>query len=105
MEIFGKHIFGNDAEAWLKLCKEQKKEWILKHTKQTDTSIIEEFINNPKISKECKCLDCGKSKNNGNKSDRIPKEVTTVAEQAENGADSERNSVERPKKAKRRKNK
>ena len=63
MEIFGKHIFGTDADAWLKLCKDQKKEWILKHTNQTDETLIDEFIKNPKISKECKCLDCGKNGN------------------------------------------
>jgi hypothetical protein len=73
MEIFGKHIFGNDAKAWLKLCKEQKKEWILKYTKQSNETLIDEFINNPNISKECKCLDCGKNK--VNESNGISKEV------------------------------
>jgi len=104
MEIFGQHIFGSCAEAWLKLCKEQKKEWILKYTKQTDLQIIDEFVNNPKISKECKCLDCGKNKNNGI-SNGIPKEITAIIEPVENGTDSERDSVERPKKTKGRKGK
>jgi hypothetical protein len=72
MEIFGKHIFGTDAEQWLKLCKEQKKEWILKYTNQKDENLIDEFVKNPKISKECKCLDCGK---NGNISKRVSEEV------------------------------
>ena len=75
MEIFGKHIFGTDADAWLKLCKDQKKEWILKHTNQNDETLIDEFIKNPKISKECKCLDCGK---NGNISKGISKEVEPI---------------------------
>lgn len=66
MEIFGKHIFGSDAENWLKQCKEFKKEWILKYTNQTNETLIDEFINNHKISKECKCLDCG------NKRKRVP---------------------------------
>lgn len=74
MEIFGKHIFGTDADDWLKLCKDKKKEWILKHTNQNDENLIDEFVKNPKISKECKCLDCGK---NGNISKRISKEVAT----------------------------
>ena len=75
MEIFGKHIFGSDAEQWLKLCKEQKKEWVFKYTNQTDETLIDEFIKNPKITKECKCLDCGK---NGNISKTISDEVATV---------------------------
>ena len=75
MEIFGKHIFGTDADAWLKLCKDKKKEWILKHTNQTNETLIDEFIKNPKISKECKCLDCGK---NGNISKGISKEVKQI---------------------------
>lgn len=103
MEIFGKHIFGNDAEAWLKLCKDQKKEWILKYTNQTNEALIDEFINNPKISKECKCLDCGKNKKNGI-SNRISEEVTTVTQPIEVGADSGGDSTQRPKKAKRGKN-
>jgi hypothetical protein len=69
MEIFNKHIFGTDADSWLKQCKEYKKEWILKHTNQTDEKVIDEFVNNPKISKECKCLDCG------NKRKSIPAKI------------------------------
>lgn len=103
MEIFGKHIFGNDAEAWLKLCKDQKKEWILKYTNQTNLDLIDEFVNNPKISKECKCLDCGKNKKNGI-SNGISEETTTATQPIEVGADSGGDSIERPKKTKRRKN-
>jgi hypothetical protein len=101
MEIFGKHIFGNDAKAWLKLCKEQKKEWILKYTKQSNETLIDEFINNPNISKECKCLDCGKNK--VNESNGILKENATVIEPIEVGADSSGDSVKRQPKSKRRK--
>ena len=101
MEIFGKHIFGNDAKAWLKLCKEQKKEWILKHTKQSNEILIYEFINNPNISKECKCLDCGKNK--VNESNGILKENATTTEPIEIGADSVGDSVKRQPKSKRRK--
>jgi hypothetical protein len=101
MEIFGKHIFGNDAKAWLKLCKEQKREWILKHTKQSNENLIDEFINNPNISKECKCLDCGKNK--VNEPNGISKEVATVIEPVETGADSVGDSVKRQPKSKRRK--
>lgn len=72
IDIFGKQMFGSCADEWLKLCKDKKKEWILKYTKQTDEQLIDEFINNPKISKDCKCLDCGK-----NKKDGISKSIST----------------------------
>jgi len=62
MEIFNVQIFGEDAQEWLKLCKEQKVEWILKHTNQTNLDVINEFVLNPKITKDCKCMDCGKKK-------------------------------------------
>ena len=62
LEIFDATIFEGDAVDWLAKCKEQKREWILKHTSQTNEEAITEFINNPKISKDCKCLDCGKAK-------------------------------------------
>jgi hypothetical protein len=97
MEIFGKHIFGTDADAWLKLCKEQKKEWILKYTNQKDENLIDEFVKNPKISKECKCLDCGK---NGNISKRISEEVATVIEPIDNEELSATNRTKRRKKVK-----
>ena len=97
MEIFGKHIFGTDADAWLKLCKEQKKEWILKYTNQKDENLIDEFVKNPKISKECKCLDCGK---NGNISKRVSEEVATVTEPIDNEELSATNRTKRRKKVK-----
>jgi hypothetical protein len=97
MEIFGKHIFGTDADAWLKLCKEQKKEWILKYTNQKDENLIDEFVKNPKISKECKCLDCGK---NGNISKRVSEEVATVTEPIDNEEPSATNRAKRRKKVK-----
>lgn len=103
MEIFGKHIFGDDAKAWLKQCKDQKREWILKYTSQKDDVLISEFINNPKISKDCKCLDCGKKKKDVNISDRVSEEVATAIEPSENGADSRTYSVKRQPKAKRNK--
>jgi hypothetical protein len=97
MEIFGKHIFGTDADAWLRLCKEQKKEWILKYTNQKDENLIDEFVKNPKISKECKCLDCGK---NGNISKRVSEKVATVTEPINNEEPSATNRAKRRKKVK-----
>ena len=58
MEIFDKQIFGEDAQEWLKLTKEEKTNWILNNTNQKDASLIAEFVNNPSISKDVHCLDC-----------------------------------------------
>jgi hypothetical protein len=97
MEIFGKHIFGDDAKAWLKQCKEQKKQWILKYTNQRNEVLIDEFINNPNISKECKCLNCGK---NGNKSERVSKAVAESVESISTSGNDTKNSVKRQRKPK-----
>lgn len=105
IDVFGKQIFESCAEQWLKLCKEQKREWILSNTTQTDEILITEFINNPKISKECKCLDCGKNKKYVNISNRISKEATTITESTDNTEHNGKDSIERPKKPKGRKGK
>ena len=76
MEIFNVMIFGNDAKDFLKLCKDKKREWILKYTTQRNETLIDEFIKNPKISKECKCLTCGKNDKNISKANA--NEVATV---------------------------
>jgi hypothetical protein len=94
MEIFGKHIFGTDADAWIRLCKEQKKEWILKYTNQKDENLIDEFVKNPKISKECKCLDCGK---NGNISKRVSEEVEVGNENNSTSGNGKRRASKRRK--------
>jgi hypothetical protein len=59
MEIFNVQIFGSDKEQWLSMSVEDKVEWIRKYTNQQEDAIIEEFINNPKISKDKICLTCG----------------------------------------------
>lgn len=90
LEIFGRFLFESDAEAWLKLCKEQKKEWILTHTEQKDESLINEFINNPNISKDCKCLDCGKTKKN--ESSGISEKITATPKSVKASGNSKSNS-------------
>lgn len=62
MEIFGKQIFGSDKEQWLALPIEEKVEWIRKYTNQQDDALIEQFVNNPKVSKDRICLTCGLEK-------------------------------------------
>jgi len=103
LEIFGKIIFESDADAWLKLCKDQKREWILKHTEQRNEQLIDEFINNPSISKQCGCIDCGKNKKQ-NESSGVSEAASTDSQPASNGAASIRNSTKRPKAAKSKKN-
>jgi len=102
IEIFGKIIFGVDAENWLKLCKGKKKEWILKYTNQKNEALIEEFIKNPRISKDCKCLDCGK---NATITNGIPKETTASVEPADNSGNNRKDSAKRQSSTKRTKNK
>jgi hypothetical protein len=102
LEIFDATIFEGDAVDWLAKCKEQKREWILKHTSQTNEEAINEFINNPNISKDCKCLDCGKNKKDV--TTRISEEITATAEPINLTGNSKQNSVKRPKKAERGKN-
>jgi hypothetical protein len=62
MEIFNVQIFGEDKEQWLAMQIEDKVEWIRKYTNQQDDEVIQEFINNPKISKDKICLTCGAEK-------------------------------------------
>lgn len=63
MEIFNVQIFGEDKDQWLTLSIEEKVEWIRKYTNQQDDAIIEEFVNNPTISKDKICLTCGDKTN------------------------------------------
>ena len=62
MDIFNLQIFGSDKEDWLKQSVEDKVEWIRKYTNQQNDEVIQEFINNPKISKDKICLTCGAEK-------------------------------------------
>lgn len=59
MQIFNVQIFGSDKEQWLLQTVEEKVEWIRKYTNQQNDAIIEEFVNNPKISNDKICLTCG----------------------------------------------
>lgn len=62
MEIFNVQIFGSDKDYWLAQPIEWKVEWIRNHTLQQNDAAIEEFVNNPKISKDKICLTCGVDK-------------------------------------------
>ena len=99
MDIFDKQIFGKDAEDWLNFCKTKKRDWILKHTNQKNESLINDFIENPRISKSCKCTNCG------DKRKRISNENETVVEPNNIDGIGGDNSNERPKNSKRKKSK
>jgi hypothetical protein len=63
MTIFNLEIFGEDKEQWLLMPIEDKVEWIRKYTNQQDDAIIEDFVNNPKVSSDRICLTCGDKTN------------------------------------------
>lgn len=104
LEIFETMLFESDAEAWIKLCKDKKREWILTQTNQTDESEIAKFINNPKINKDCKCLDCNKNKKNESIDNGISKEIATVTEPIDNAKLDGSNNTKRQASTKKRKN-
>ena len=72
MEIFGKYIFGNDAEDFVKLSILDQVQWIYKNTKQKNEDSINEFLANIPANNDKKCLNCG------NISETIPSETQAV---------------------------
>ena len=58
MEIFGKHIFGSDAQEFIDLCFEDQVQWIEKYTNQRDKEQIKLLLSNLSIGKINECLDC-----------------------------------------------
>lgn len=90
MEIFGKYIFGSDAEQWVKLSINEKVNWIKKHTKQQNDDIINDFLVNINTSPDNNCLDCGTQKinKNANISSGIPETTTDSPETPEVAGDS-----------------
>lgn len=84
MQIFNVQIFGSDKEQWLLQTVEEKVEWIRKYTNQQNDAIIEEFINNPKISNEKICLTCGLDKQKEEVKEVILDEIQEVVATDEN---------------------
>ena len=98
MEIFGKHIFGSDAEQWLKLPVLEQVNWIKSRTRQQNDDIINEFLANIPANNDKNCLNCG------NISKTISTEVTANTEPIDNGIISTKDSIKRPRATKRGKN-
>ncbi len=111
MEIFNVIIWGVDAENFCALSKEEKIQWILKHTKQKDLNQIELFLESP-IVKAKECISCGvlnnkienpfKNESNISKANAI--EVTASSYEVVVGEPSNTDSVKRPRQTKRGKN-
>lgn len=111
MEIFNIIIWGNDADNFCSLSKEEKIQWILKHTNQKDLNQIESFLESP-IVKAKECLSCGtlnnkienpfKDGNNISKANAI--EVTADSYEVVVGESSVANSNKRSRQTKRSKN-
>lgn len=79
MEIFNVQIFGSDKDYWLAMPVEDKVEWIRKYTNQQDDAAIEQFLSNPKVSKDKICLTCGDKTNYAVKKEEIATtEVTPI---------------------------
>ena len=98
MDIFGRHIFGSDAQEFIDLCFESQVAYIEKYTTQRDKEQIKILLSNLALDKD-ECLDCKKQRENygNNIGSAVSKEGTIGNEQASTGTDDERNSTERPK--------
>ena len=90
MKIFNVEINGIDAEWFCNLTKEQKYDWILNNTNQSNDILINEFLNRTlDPNKKEYCVGCREKKQkvsiakiveNGNISERNEQEVTAVVE-------------------------
>lgn len=76
MEIFGKHLFGEDADAFINLPIMEQVAWIKKRTKQQNDNIIDEFLSNIKNNDSKECLNCGQ--NGNNISERISEPIKEI---------------------------
>jgi hypothetical protein len=104
MDIFGKHIFGSDAEQFIDLCFEEQVKWIENNTKQKDKEQIKILLTNLVVGKE-ECLDCKKERENyGNISKTIPTEVATDTQSINDAELSKGDNTKRPRTTKRAKN-
>jgi hypothetical protein len=82
MDIFGRHIFGSDAQYFINLCFEEQVKYIEKYTNQRDKEQIRQFLSNLVIGKD-ECLDCKQKRESyGNiVSEAVPTEVANDSQQ------------------------
>jgi len=79
MEIFGKHIFGSDADEFRALPILSQVEWIKKHTKQQNDDAIDDFLSNIPNNNDKNCLNCGEniSKRNADEVEAVVENIDT----------------------------
>ena len=79
MEIFGRHIFGKDAQQFIDLCFEEQLAYIHKYTTQRDETQIKLLLDNLAVGKIDECLDCKKQRESygSNISKNVVTEVAT----------------------------
>lgn len=106
MEIFGRHIFGSDAQEFIDLCFEEQLAYIHKYTTQRDVNQIKLLLDNLAVGKIDECLDCKKQRESygSNISKDLDTEVAISSEQGSTRGNDERDNTRRSK-VKRTKNK
>jgi len=89
MEIFGKHIFGSDANEFRALAVNEQYEWIKKYTNQSNEDLINEFLSNIPENNDKNCLNCGDNISKG-VSKPIEKVNTNNVKNVSSGTDAKR---------------
>lgn len=99
MEIFGRHIFGSDAQEFIDLCFEDQLAYIYKYTTQRDVTQIKLLLDNLAVGKIDECLDCKKQRESygSNISENVATEVAIGSEQGSIGGNNAGDNIERPK--------
>lgn len=109
MQIFNKLLAKDDFKAFLDLTRENKVSWIKKHTNQQNEALINEFLDSPFKDGKGGCIGCGTLNNKFVKNESFSKanaiEVADSSTEIVVAEPSEGNSIERPRKPKRGKNK
>ena len=98
MDIFGRHIFGKDAQEFIDLCFESQVAYIEKYTTQRDKEQIKLLLSNLALDKD-ECLDCKKQRENygNNISSTVSKEVAVSDEDNDTSRVSKRGTNKRGK--------
>ena len=98
MDIFGRHIFGKDAQEFIDLCFESQVAYIEKYTAQRDKEQIKLLLSNLALDKD-ECLDCKKQRENygNNISSTVSKEVAVSDEDNDTSRVSKRGTNKRGK--------
>ena len=98
MDIFGRHIFGKDAQQFIDLCFEDQVAYIEKYTTQRDKEQIKLLLSNLALDKD-ECLDCKKQRENygNNISSTVSKAVAVSDEDNDTSRVSKRGTNKRGK--------